>query len=96
MQLRSLFASTNAATICKEAREVFQFKPALLEELQKRTAGLPPIDIGVHVRMGDKIMSGEMKAIPLQAYIDAIHEAKTSLGKETVAVYIMTDVPACV
>lgn len=79
--------------LCSEARKVFQLNlqtqskiDALLLEAQ-----FPPFDIGIHIRMGDKITSGEMKEIGLDVYNNAIKDAQKTLGKDKVNVYIMSD-----
>jgi hypothetical protein len=79
--------------LCSEARNIFQLNiqtqqkvDALLLEQQ-----FPPFDIGIHVRMGDKITSGEMKEIGLDIYINSIKDAQKRLGKDKVNIYVMTD-----
>lgn len=73
------------------AKECFTLKPSVLEIVNKYSSHLPEIDLGIHIRMGDKITSGEMKVIDLQVYIDAIYSEKSLISKDSLNVYIMTD-----
>lgn len=54
---------------------------------KKQQMGLPEIYIGIHIRRGDKITSGEMAEIGLIKYIDAIRK-KENLSRN---IYIATD-----
>lgn len=48
-------------------------------------------DIGVHIRSGDKISTGEMKSIPIKTYIDAIRTLGGRIGKSELKIFVMTD-----
>jgi hypothetical protein len=75
------------------AKEFFKFKPAVLDEIKKRN-NIPPImqfDLGVHIRSGDMITTGVMKAIPLKAYIDAIQAFQKQSAKLKLNIFLMTD-----
>lgn len=48
-------------------------------------------DVGLHIRSGDKITKGEMKAIPLETYVQALEQVAKKLKKTTLNVFVMTD-----
>ncbi len=89
-QLNMYISSLSRKSVCEKAKTIFKFKPEVLTRLKDSVAHLPPIDIGIHIRTGDKITSGEMGAIPIQTYIEALRRAKQ---KDTMNVYVMTDNP---
>lgn len=73
------------------ARGVFTFTPAVQEAILAANINLPQIDIGVHIRTGDKITTGEMKAITLDKFVEAIQVQQRLLQKDRITAYIMTD-----
>lgn len=79
-----------------EARSIFRFNLKTQEIIDAAISHLPQIDIGIHIRMGDKITSGEMAAISLSTYAAAIKEAQALTERETVNIYVMTDTPSVI
>jgi hypothetical protein len=73
------------------AKKFFKFKPAILEEIKKREIPLTQYDIGIHIRSGDKITTGEMKAVPLQSYIEVIRSFQKQIAKPRITIFVMTD-----
>ena len=76
------------------ARRVFEWNPSLLQKVGPILNGrrLPEeFDVGVHIRAGDKITSGEMKAIPIEQYIRAVKAYQARSSKIKLNVFIMTD-----
>ena len=93
--MKGVVRSLPITFIQEEAKSLFRLKPSILKSLQTRVSSLPRIDLGVHIRMGDKITSGEMIAIPLQKYIDALYNMSSGLqlNSEGLNLYCMTDTP---
>jgi hypothetical protein len=77
-----------------EARSVFRWNGKTQGIIDAAISHLPQFDIGIHIRMGDKITSGEMAAIPLSTYADAIKQTRALLAKESINIYVMTDTPS--
>lgn len=69
----------------KKAKEFFTWKPELIQQLPK-----PPITptIGIHIRAGDKITTGEMKKINIDSYIDAVNKVPKEVPRN---IFIMSD-----
>lgn len=70
-------------------RELYQYNARTEAEIarKKRRLGLPQRYMGVHIRRGDKIISGEMEKIDIGAYISEIEKRKYICRH----VYIATD-----
>jgi len=77
--------------LSSEARSVFKLNSQTQERVNSLLQNFPKIDVAIHIRMGDKITSGEMKAIAIESYISAIREAQSLLGKDHINIYVMTD-----
>lgn len=75
----------------QEARRIFRLRAPILEKIAKQRKSLPPLDYGIHIRTGDKITTGEMKAIPLESYIKSTRDHQKQSGKSSLHIYIMTD-----
>jgi len=75
--------------IYQEGKAVFKWNKKALDIISKRIDWLPEFDVGVHVRTGDKIISGEMEEITLSSYISAIKDL--GLEKSNLNIYLMTD-----
>lgn len=75
------------------ARKIFAWNPSLLPKIQARLDEtlLPDVDVGVHIRAGDKILTGESKDIPVEAYINAIRKYQKDSNKTTLTIFVMTD-----
>jgi len=89
LELNKFYSSLNIDFLKSEAKRIFQFKPIIHTKISLFIKDLPPIDIGIHIRTGDKITTGEMKAISLQSYINAVKEYH--FEKDTINIYLMTD-----
>lgn len=74
-----------------EAKRIFQFQPSIQKKIAPLRKGLPKFDLGVHIRTGDKITSGEMKKIPIEAYLKQITDFQLISGKKNLNIYLMTD-----
>ena len=48
-------------------------------------------DVGVHIRSGDKLTTGEMSPIPIENYVEALKTFSRRLGKSNLNVFVMTD-----
>jgi hypothetical protein len=90
MEIVNFFDTLPKDYVRAEANRIFQWNEKTQIEINKfkpkRT-----FDCGVHVRTGDKITTGEMKAIAFDAYIQRIKEYQTKLGKDSLRIYLMTD-----
>lgn len=75
----------------KEAHTIFRFSSSIQKQLDLLKKNLPRIDCGVHIRTGDKITTGEMKAIPLERYIQQLTLYQNYLNKDNLIIYLMTD-----
>ena len=93
VELNAFLCKLSDDEICREARAAFRYSDkiqAIINSILSE-ATFPAFDIGVHIRTGDKITTGEMKAIYLETYVEAIKEAQISLGKSSMSIYVMTD-----
>lgn len=77
------------------AQDIFQLNDdgsrAVQAILEARGIQRDGWDVGVHIRSGDKITTGEMKEIPVSAYIDAVRTFQTRQNKRNLRVFVMTD-----
>ena len=87
--------STNVQTLKRIARDLFFYNNDTQEKIltRIRSAGLERtlFDVGVHIRSGDKITTGEMKSIPIQSYVAALQSYSKRLGKANLSIFVMTD-----
>lgn len=87
--------STNIQTLKRMARDLFFYNSDTQEKIMSliRSAGLErtAFDIGVHIRSGDKITTGEMKTLAISDYVQALQTFSGRLGKKTLNVFVMTD-----
>ena len=90
-ELTTFYEGLGIEVLKKEAKRIFQLQPSVQTNVLSYRKGLPSFDLGIHIRSGDKITTGEMKAIPFQNYIDAIHRYQTLFHKQTLSIYVMTD-----
>ena len=88
--IRALTGTIQNATLQEEAAHLFRLTPEMTTCIQSElsTYSFPTFDIGVHIRSGDKITTGEMRAIPINSYIKEINAIKS---KDTTNVFVMTD-----
>ncbi len=90
-EMNLYYESLSEAVKKQEARHVFRLRQPILEKISKLRKSLSHIDYGIHIRTGDKITTGEMKAIPFDSYIQATKEYQRISGKQTLNIYLMTD-----
>lgn len=88
-------SSTNLQTLRRMARDLFFYNGDTQEKIISgiKGAGLERtvFDVGVHMRSGDKITTGEMKQIPISDYVNALSNYSRRLGKSKLSVFVMTD-----
>jgi len=76
------------------AQKIFQWNKSLIPSLQEviSSTNLPEaFDLGVHIRVGDKITSGEAKLVTLDTYIRAVKSFQKSSKKEQLSIFLMSD-----
>lgn len=92
---QNLNATTNFQALKRMARDLFFYNGDAQEKIMSRIrgAGLERIvfDVGVHIRSGDKITTGEMKPISVREYFNALSGFSRRLGKANLSVFVMTD-----
>jgi len=88
VELNKFLLTLSDDEICSQARTVFKWSNSVKEKIDARLSErqFPAFDLGIHIRTGDKITSGEMANIPLEKYLDEI-KATIPFG----SVYVMTD-----
>jgi hypothetical protein len=88
-------SSINLTTLKRMARDLFFYNGDTQEKIltRIRSEGLERtlFDVGVHIRSGDKITTGEMKSIPIQSYVAALQSFSKRLGKANLSIFVMTD-----
>ena len=73
------------------AHEFFKLSPEMqsrIHEFRNQKAFPRFFDVGVHIRTGDKITTGEMKAIPVAEYAE---EIRKQCGTSSIRIFVMTD-----
>lgn len=87
--------STNFQTLKRMARDLFFYNGDAQEKIMSRIRGAglerTVFDVGVHIRSGDKITTGEMKTIPISDYVNALATFAKRLGKPNLSIFVMTD-----
>lgn len=95
VDFQNLNTTTNFQAIKRMAKDLFFYNGDAQEKIMSRIrgAGLERIvfDVGVHIRSGDKITTGEMKTIPVRDYFNALSNFSKRLGKPNLSVFVMTD-----
>lgn len=90
-----IFANYRLSQIRQVAQDIFQLNDdatrAVQSILESRGTSRTGWDVGVHIRSGDKIRTGEMKEIPISAYIQAVQGFQTRFNKKNLRVFVMTD-----
>ena len=87
--LRVFLSKVEKKQFRKVAREILIWNPTLLQSISsKLTAN---VDVGVHIRAGDKIMTRESNDIPLDIYVRAVKKYQETSKKATLNVLVMTD-----
>jgi hypothetical protein len=89
--IRALTLNLSKTVIQEEAKELFRLTPEITSQIRSELSKytFPLFDIGVHIRSGDKIKTGEMAAIPIETYSKEINGAANKVG--TTNVFVMTD-----
>jgi hypothetical protein len=90
-QIRQRMANISTQQLQNFAQLFFHLTPEMASEVsslltQQKTP--EHFDIGVHIRSGDKITTGEMPVIPISAYRDQIKKFCTSPSP---MIFVMTD-----
>lgn len=87
LRTKEFILSINQEEYKSEIRNLLNYNKKLMCYYEKRIKelGLSEKYIGVHIRRGDKITTGEMKNIPIKQYIDSI------LASNIKSIYIATD-----
>jgi len=79
----------------KTAQNIFSFNSSAQEKIMSliRQKGLDRtrFDVGVHIRSGDKITTGEMKTIGINEYVHALRTIQNKLKKKELNIFVMTD-----
>lgn len=88
--LRAFLNNVQAPRFRQMARELLLWNPALLEKIRGLDT-FTNIDLGIHMRGGDKIVTGESANIPIETYIDAARKYQRSSGKPALTIFVMTD-----
>jgi len=93
-QIRNYLNGTRPEELQDAAKAILSWNPALLQKLgpildSKAFPG--EFDVGVHIRAGDKITSGEMKNIPIEQYIKAVKAHQNLSRKNKLDVFVMSD-----
>jgi hypothetical protein len=90
-EMRDYFDALSYDILSAEAKKVFRFTDSIQKRIDELKGSLPQIDCAIHVRTGDKITTGEMVAIPLERYKEALVSYQATLNKPTLCFYLMTD-----
>jgi len=89
-QILSILSNMTPEQIRAEAANLFRLSPSLSQQISAERAkyDFPLFNVGVHIRSGDKITTGEMGFIPIEKYAAEIrrHSPKS--------VFVMTDSPS--
>jgi hypothetical protein len=76
------------------AQRIFQWNRELIPTLEKvlTSANLPSsFDLGIHIRLGDKISSKGARPIQIEEYLRAAKKFQTSSKKEELSIFVMSD-----
>ena len=87
--LQMFLANVDRSQFRKVARQILVWEPSLLESIHSRL--VPDVDVGVHMRAGDKIMTRESTDIPVETYIKALKKYQETSKKAALRVLVMTD-----
>ena len=88
-QILGTLSNMTNEQIRAEAAELFRLSPALSEQIAAERAkyAFATFDVGVHIRSGDKITTGEMQTIPIEMYAAEIRKYSPK------RVFVMSDNP---
>jgi hypothetical protein len=88
LELKKFLLTLSDDEICSQARSTFIWSLSVKEKIEKTLSRLDirNFDMGIHIRTGDKITSGEMANISLEKYLEEIKKI-IPIG----SIYVMTD-----
>lgn len=90
-ELKQFCKNLEVQFLKSEAKRIFKINSSIQNKITVLHKGLPNFDLGLHIRTGDKITTGEMEKIPLDVYIKAVEAYQKDTGKEKLSIYLMTD-----
>ena len=91
IELNKHYSSLDINFLKSEAKRIFKLKPDINHKITLLIKDLPQFDLGIHIRTGDKISTGEMKPINLESYINEIRYFQKMSNKTKLNIYLMTD-----
>ena len=92
--LRVFLNAVSPSNLRTAARSIFEWNEALLEKMMKLVDHLPSeIDVAVHMRAGDKIITGEMRPLTVEQYVREVEAHFRSSKKHSFNVFLMSDSP---
>ena len=90
-ELREFRRSLELTFLKSEVKRIFKLNPSIQSKVTALHRGLPKFDLGLHIRTGDKVTTGEMEAIPLDVYIKEVDTYQKATKKDKLSIYLMTD-----
>jgi len=78
----------------EQAQQLFQWRPEFIPTLKSilSSATLPAsFDVGIHIRVGDRITTRDRRTVPVDDYIRAAKKIQADLKRETLDVFVMSD-----
>ena len=92
--LRVFLSTVSPSNLRTAARSIFEWNDTLLEKMVKLVDHLPSeIDVAVHMRAGDKIITGEMRPLTVEQYVREVEAYLRSSKKQSFNVFLMSDSP---
>lgn len=92
--LRVFLSTVSPSNLRTAARSIFEWNDTLLEKMMKLVDHLPSeIDVAVHMRGGDKIITGEMRPLTVEQYVREVETYFRSSKKQSFNVFLMSDSP---
>jgi hypothetical protein len=82
------------ATLREQAQRLFQWNPNFIPTLQPilESANLPQtFDLGIHIRVGDRITTRDRRTVPVDDYVKAAKKFQADSKKETLNIFLMSD-----
>ena len=76
------------------AQRIFQWNSSLIKSLEGIlvSANLPKkFDLGIHIRVGDRIVTRDRKSVTVEEYIRAAKKVQVNLKKENMNIFLMSD-----
>lgn len=87
VELNKFLLTLSDDEICSKAYATFIWSASVKEKIDSTLSQFKQtFDLGIHIRTGDKITTGEMASIPLEKYLEEI-KCMIPVG----SVYVMTD-----